>query len=292
MIKTIIFGTSKAADNFIKNDKEKREYIVAIDNDATKHNQTFHSLIIMGVDAIKNYNYDEIIVSSSFGLEIRDQLLRLGIAKSKIILPPKYLFSTGVNYPFEDEKTLQIARKFTKTIASKAYKAKLPLHINWGTLIGILRDGDLIKWDDDIDFSSLLEHRIKIENFINDLKDDLESILDASIEIVSYEKLGIKIICKSKSGDFYTFDSDIDFKIITDGKALQFGNQIWYTSAKHILKLETFNWDGADIFIPSDADEYLTFVYGDWKTPKKEYSLDDYNNYDLNFNQKGEDIDK
>jgi hypothetical protein len=292
MKKTIIFGASNGGINFMKNSQEDREFLAFVDNDIAKQKKKLLNLQVISPTDISNYDYDEIIIASIFGLEIKKQLLNLGIDKSKIILPPKCLFRTGVKYPFEDEKTLQIARKFTKTIASRAYDENIPLHINWGTLIGVLRDGDLIKWDDDIDFSSLLEYKTKIEKFINNLKDELESMLNASIEIVSYEKPGIKIICKSKLGNFHTFDSDINFKIIKDDKALQFDNQMWYTSAKHILKLETFNWDGVNIFIPSDADEYLTFVYGDWKTPKKDYSLDDYNNYDPNINKIGENLEK
>ena len=277
-IKTILFGTGKAAENFIDNNTKEREYLVAVDNDKLKHGQTFFDLDIVSVDKIKDFNYDEIVVASFFGLEIKHQLLKLGVAKNKIYLPQKHLLKSGIKYPFEDESTLKTAREFTKLIASKAYSQNLPLHIEWGTLIGVLRDGDLIRWDDDVDFSSVLPYKQKIEKFIYNIKNDIELKLKCELKILLTDtKVKLTIISLDKS--FHNFDADIDFKIIKNNEAIQSSNQIWYTPSHHIEKLETFLWDDIKIFIPSDVDNYLKFVYGDWKTPKKDHSLDDYNNY-------------
>jgi len=278
MIKTVLFGTGKAANNFLINDIKKREYIVAVDNNTKQHGKEFHSMKIIGVDRLSSYEYDEIVVASFAGLEIKHQLLSLGVDESKIYLPQKYLLKSGIQYPFEDENTIAQARTITKIIASRAYNLNIPLHIDWGTLIGILRDGDIIRWDDDIDFSSLLSHKKEVKEMIDSLKEQIEKELSCELDILTTPKK-LKITCNANKQQFHPFEVDIEFKVIEDGEAIQSGNRVWYTPSKHIEQLESFIWQDTKLFVPSDADAYLSFVYGDWKTPKKDYSLDDFNNY-------------
>jgi hypothetical protein len=280
MIKTVLFGTSKAANNFLANDTKEREYIVAVDNNSEQHGKEFHSMNIIGVDKLSAYEYDEIVVASFAGLEIKHQLLSLGVDESKIYLPQKYLLKSGIQYPFEDENTIVKARTITKMIASKAYNSNIPLHIDWGTLIGVLRDGDIIRWDDDIDFSSLLSYKKEVEEMINTLKEQIEKKLSCRLEILN-TPTKLKLTCNADKQQFHSFEIDIDFKVIENKEAIQSGNRIWYTPSKHIEKLESFVWQGTELFIPSDADAYLSFVYGEWKTPKKNHSLDDYNHYKI-----------
>jgi len=280
MIKTVLFGTSKAANNFLTNDIKKREYIIAVDNNSEQHGKEFHSMKIIGVDKLSSYEYDEIVVASFAGLEIKHQLLSLGVDESKIYLPQKSLLKAGIKYPFEDELTLNNAREVTKLIASRAYEKNIPLHIECGTLLGILRDGDLIRWDDDVDFSSIISYQKEVENFIHELKDEIQTLLKCELDILITPS-NIKLTIMPISEKFYQFEVDIDFKFIKNNNAIELGNQIFYTPAHHTEKLETFLWEEITIFIPSNVEAYLEFIYKDWKKPQKEYSLDDYNHYKI-----------
>jgi len=278
MIKTVLFGTSKAANNFLTNDTKKRDYIIAVDNNSEQHGKEFHSMKIIGVDKLSSYKYDEIVVASFAGLEIKHQLLSLGVDESKIYLPQKSLLKAGIKYPFEDENTIVKARAITKMIASKAYNLNIPLHIDWGTLLGIIRDGDIIRWDDDIDFSSLLSHKKEVEEMINALKEQIEQELSCKLKILN-TPTKLKLTCNADKQSFHLFEVDIDFKVIEDGEAIQSGNRIWYTPSKHIESLDTLIWANIKIYIPSYVENYLEFIYGNWRTVQKNSSLEDFNNY-------------
>jgi len=285
-IKTILFGTGGAAKNFLQNDKEKRKYIIAVDNDKNKHNKSFNNLKIISPKEIEHYEYDEIIIASFFGLEIREQLLNMGMEKNKIILPSKNILKANNKYPFEDKATLNIAKQITKYIASLAVKKDVHLHIDWGTLLGVIRDKDLIKWDDDVDFSSLIDKYDKIFEFIKiALHSFAKNNSDINFEIHNL-KNRIYTDILSKSNAFNDFRIDIDFKYIKDGLACQVNNDIWCNPAKHIEKLDIYQWEEVEIFIPNDVENYLTYTYGDWETPKKDCSLSDYNLNNLNFKGK------
>ncbi len=276
--RVLIFGASTGGENYLRRYGENFEVLAFIDNDTSKHGKKFHNKDIISVDEIKHYAYEKIIIPSTYGLEMKGQLLKKGIDENKITLPPKNSYKHTNISIFEDKITRDIGHQIISIIASQAYKKKLPLFIEWGTLIGIVRDGGIIPWDDDIDFSSLLDLFDEVIEFLFDIKQFLESQTNSIIAIKNL-KNKITIDIQSKDKSFYDIHVDIDFKEIKNNEAIQISNPIWYTPAKHIEKLDTFMWNGVKIYIPSNVDKYLSFVYGDWKTPKRDYSMDDYNNY-------------
>jgi len=286
IIKTILFGTGGAAINFLQNDKEKRKYIIAVDNDKNRHNKFFNDIKIIPPSKIQDYEYDEIIIASFFGLEIREQLLNMGIEENKIILPSKNILKANNEYPFEDEATLNIAKRITKYIASLAVKENIHLHIDWGTLLGVIRDKNIIKWDDDVDFSSLIDKYDQIFEFINTTVINFAKKKNDIVFEIHDLKNKIFIDILSKNNSFNNFRIDIEFKYIKNGLACQVNNDIWCNPVKHIEKLDIYQWEEVEIFIPNDVKNYLTYTYGDWEIPKKNCSLIDYNLNNLNFKGK------
>ena len=275
MKKTVLFGTGNAAINFLMNDKEKREYVLVVDNDLKKHGKLFNDLVIKSPNEIRYYEFDEIVVASFFGLDIKRQLLNMNIEESKIILPPKNMLKSNPT-PFKDEKTLKIATLLTKHIGKNAVERNLHLHIDWGTLLGVIRNNCILEWDDDVDFSSLIDDYDKIVFFVNEVckKFDNKSVCLNP----SFHKNKIVINVTSKDGSFNEFNIDIDFKEIKGDFAYQVSNPIWKNPSYHIEKLEKYKWNEDIIFIPSDVEKYLEYTYGrDWKIPKQNCSLNDYN---------------
>lgn len=131
------------------------------------------------------------------------------------------------------------------------------LGIKWGpflgTLLGIVRENDFITWDEDTDLYILEEDE-------DILKSSLWELMSFGFEVIRYERRGLySIMRKGEYIDFYVMH-----KITPE---LRHSGGSDYIFNKYLT--ETILWDfkGLSIAVPKDYDEFLTFQYGDWRTP-------------------------
>ena len=152
---------------------------------------------------------------------------------------------------------------------------KVNYFLQSGILLGAIRDNDLIKWDWDIEISVFSDEFLsKIDLIVDKLK-----------------KNQFKIIKVNKKKD----DSKIDF--IGEYPENVTGYTIWswnYSSirdvywrrefslpSKFLTSFSKIDFLGRQFNCPININEYLTFVYGDWKKPlrtsnKKVYLTKNY----------------
>ena len=152
-------------------------------------------------------------------------------------------------------------------------KNNIPYWIDDGTLLGIIRDGDIIPWDNDADISVsgeyaeqvlklwpqffpkyIVRKRPMVDKWINS---DFRSIKIQTIR----EKLlkidfHVDIFLKYKHQDMYRWFNAGAYQQVR---------------AKHFDNLTKIQWMGRTISIPSDPEEYLTLEYGNWKVPDKNF---------------------
>jgi len=143
---------------------------------------------------------------------------------------------------------------------------KIEYFLSCGTALGLYRDGDFIPWDDEIDID------IPSEIFVPNIEEIKEKFLNndfiaratnrGQTSKMSVFKKGVKVamgaIYDNKKG--YRCDSYQKFPIKFYENAVQ------------------FEFEGANFTLPGPLDEYLTFYYGDWKTPIKSYNTNEYLN--------------
>jgi hypothetical protein len=287
VIKTLIFGTGNSAVQLLKNLPDKRSYLAAVDNDADKHGQYFDDLLIISPDQIANYEYDEILIASYWEGTIKKQLIEeLKIPADKVVTPQKKYYKNGGEtlYPFQDEATMALARKVITTLCGAACEQKLPLHIDYGTLLGIMRDGDLIAWDDDIDLACESRYAPELEIFLLEQVQNIDSSVNWSVRKDSDcndRALHFYIsFTPSAEKQFKTFAISIAVKGIEGDKAVKLSSfGAWFNPAKHLLSMDTINWSGTNIYTPNDADGYLKFSYGNWQSPKKDLTVGEGENW-------------
>lgn len=130
----------------------------------------------------------------------------------------------------------------------------------WGTLLGIIRNGDFIDHDDDVDLLMLHE--------------DEKKLYEALVEL---KERGI-FLCKQYKGQIYTVVSSEG--IICDIDVLR--KAFFPYSLAYCVVLEKFrpkrlfgkykkiDFKGLKISVPENSDEFLTYFYGEsWRVPQK-----------------------
>lgn len=155
-------------------------------------------------------------------------------------------------------------------------KHNIPFWIEAGTLLGIIRDGDLIPWDYDADISIPAEYSDKaaalrykfLPHYIirkKKIKTYNRCWVPGDTRVVkiktSWEKLQqvnfhIDLFCVYKVNDKYHW---------VDSGVLKRVDAKFFDTQGEIV------WEGRKISIPAHAEEYLSLRYGNWQTPDKSY---------------------
>lgn len=176
--------------------------------------------------------------------------------------------------------TLKRAKRLLHRVTSILDKHDIPYWLDDGTLLGIVRDGCLIPWDNDLDISVPGEYAVKVlalrKKFLPRyffkpyyLKSDWYPGKERSVKIRSLfsrlvrDSLHLDVFFKYKVGeDYHWHESHCNKKIESH----------YYDNCKKIT------WDGREYWIPADEKNYLKERYGpSWNTPVKEFdtSLDE-----------------
>lgn len=138
--------------------------------------------------------------------------------------------------------------------------------LSCGTALGFKREGDFIDWDDEIDLDIKSEHFIPNFNIINNKFLEYGFIVRPLFRGKTSKnrifKEGIKVAIGAIYNDNNGFRCDLSQK---------FPSKFYHKPEKIKYKNRLFP-------VPSPIEEYLTFYYGDWKTPIKSYDINDYLN--------------
>lgn len=278
--KIILFGAGLSGEAFIRNTNlDPNLVIIAVaDNDETKQGASFHGFPVIKPNQILELEYDFIIITSGFASQIRKQLVEdLGIDPSKIQIPPKMLLCDyGMRNPFEDPETLLLAKDILVFIGNTFKTNSIAYFADHGTLLGIVRDRDLIRWDSDIDITVYEE----------DIDRALECIINSMHEFSKIDKLKISgNAYYQPNGTLSVFSINVEylnsygaingFPISISTVAFQNGFAILpttYAPEHHFKTFQLVEFHGSTICVPCDYEKYLEFQYGDWRTPKKEIS--------------------
>ena len=150
-------------------------------------------------------------------------------------------------------------------------KLKINYFLQTGILLGAIRDNDLIKWDWDIEIS------VFGDEFLKNIDKVAKDLVKNNFTIVN--------INKKKN------DSKIDFKGKLDESVTGYTIFSWHYSKirkvfwrreysvpeKYFNNLEKIKFMGREFNCPNNPQDYLTFAYGDWKTPIRTSIKDLYN---------------
>jgi len=100
-MKVIIFGASEGGKKVYQQISKDYKVIAFSDNDVNKHNSTIKNIPVISPEDILNIKFDSIIIGSTYELEISQQLVEMGIDKSKIESGWCFIIGTPSNFPWD-----------------------------------------------------------------------------------------------------------------------------------------------------------------------------------------------
>lgn len=267
-MKAIIFGASRGGQNYIKNHSHEYEVLAVADNNTAVHGQFVEDKLIIAPADISSYPYDKVIVASMYVDSITKQLIELGIPKEKIAYASK-ISMKRVGLPFEDTHILNKANEMIAKLSEILHD--IPHYYAFGTLLGIVRDGRLIPWDDDIDITI---HEQDVEEIERRLKLHAEA-LNEIVSIKMYRRVRqdgkiIALMIDCYVDDEAVFNIGLDTVFVENNVAKHDLNE---TPAHYFEQPDEIEFNGAKIKVPTNYEGFLSYTYGDWQTVKKHTSF-------------------
>ncbi len=164
-----------------------------------------------------------------------------------------------------------------KYIANFLAKKKIPYFIFFGTLLGVTRDNDIIKNDDDVDIYIDLKDRKKLISVINETNFNIDY---NSAQNKSKFFLQLTKQLKENTWSYVElyFYEELDEHIIDRWNFRGIGNKksaSIYIPKKILFPIKEINFKGDLISVPIDEKAVCEFLYGkNWKVPltkRKDY---------------------
>ena len=151
-------------------------------------------------------------------------------------------------------------------------------HLEGGTLLGIVRDGDLLPWEHDLDISipaHQLDRFIRCASELSSLKWILRSRYRFSKKHDAWGDNAYRLF-KIKNRKFIFFSGRFCFDIFVK---YEFENYVYWEAKEKLMRVEKkfyqsyeeIEYFGKKLKVPNSYKEYLSVKYGDWSIKVKEW---------------------
>ncbi len=171
-----------------------------------------------------------------------------------------------------------VALKMLEDVSDILEKNNIEFWLESGTLLGIVREGRLLPWDNDVDISIKEEYLDKLLSSLSEISSLGYRVRSKIFENDSEPfKKGVTRIVKIRNNRFFFFRGkvtlDIYIKFKKDDKYYyQCGQTKKASNATFYEGLEEITFNEKKYKIPSNHEAYLTCKYGNWKIVDKSWN--------------------
>jgi phosphorylcholine metabolism protein LicD len=176
-------------------------------------------------------------------------------------------------------KNKEIAESLLIDVAKSLDILSVNYWLEGGTLLGIKRESRLLPWDNDLDLSINSSEVSKIDDLIINLKSKNLRVRVRKFDSTSefFNKGDIRIIKIRNKRFFNLLKGSVCLEIFVkypkkENTYWMIGNTTKNVPSKYYAKQQTIKFKDYLFSIPMLTEEYLTYRYGDWKRPVKEWN--------------------
>jgi lipopolysaccharide cholinephosphotransferase len=191
----------------------------------------------------------------------------------------------AVTKPTLTKSNLEKARKILFDVTALLEAKSIPYHLEGGTLLGIVRDKDLLPWDYDVDISVPYEHlhsllKLKFSLLLSGYKISARKSQTSAgpihrgdhylLKIKPLTGYLINLFVKAYKENYVVLDiflkrdDGVYTYWVAQGKTMRVEN-------KYYQSHETVEYQNVRLRVPNQYKDYLTQKYGDWTIPVKEW---------------------
>jgi hypothetical protein len=158
-------------------------------------------------------------------------------------------------------------------------EAGLPYTLDAGTLLGLVREGDLIPWDNDLDMMLPAPSLPQLRQLFWKFRRRGWGVSRTYTMDFASEawQVGDPRVVKIRRRHLLLFGAGstlLDITIIR-----KHGDYYWWEMAKRTCRIQASYFDSHDFIdfagrrvrVPHDYEHYLEHTYGDWRTPRQDF---------------------
>ena len=179
-------------------------------------------------------------------------------------------------------ENLRVSMKLLHDATTVLERAGIPYWLEGGTLLGVVREQRLLPWDTDMDISldkrhqwrlirclwrlALQGYRVTVKNY----RQDVGPFRRRELRIVKIRNY-VRFLKKGDAVLDVFLKKQVDDRFywtVGDKKPV-----LKYTPAAFYTALTTVPFNGKEYGAPQDTAGYLTYRYGDWRTPVKTWDF-------------------
>ncbi len=176
------------------------------------------------------------------------------------------------------DKNINTAYELLFDVCGLLNREGIPWHLEGGTLLGLVRDGQLLPWDHDLDFSVPASAATDLRQVLRQLPGKWRlSFRQFESDTEMWRRQDLRLIkVKNRHLFFMPGDHCLDIFIkypYRDACYWQAGDYIMKADARFYEGCDTLEFRGQRLCLPRDHEAYLIAKYGDWKTPDKNWDI-------------------
>lgn len=180
-----------------------------------------------------------------------------------------------------DDKYLEKSLRLLERATTFLEKYNIPYWLEGGTLLGIIRENRLLPWDNDLDISIRSEDFDRLRRILPKFfyRGMIAKVRGHKIDDPPFQKGEVRLI-KVYATKYLFFKTPLVLDIFVKKKLDD--QYYWVVGVKRRAKkavparfydeLTTVQFNHKTYSIPKLTDEYLTYRYGDWRTPVKTWN--------------------